>query len=68
MTVTVLIAWAALSVGIVIGAAWRSLCEKQLRSDTSLPEGSTMPPPLPVTRRSWDCQLDRADARRRPAC
>jgi hypothetical protein len=26
---TVLIAWGALSVGIVIGAMWRSICEKQ---------------------------------------
>ncbi|MFL6426948.1 MAG: hypothetical protein ACJ71S_01805 [Acidobacteriaceae bacterium] len=31
---TVLIAWASLSVGIVMGAMWRSLCEKQSRSDT----------------------------------
>ena len=28
---TVLIAWGALSVGIVIGAMWRSICEKQSR-------------------------------------
>jgi hypothetical protein len=28
---TVLIAWASLSVGIVLGAAWRALCEKQSR-------------------------------------
>lgn len=28
---TVLIAWASLSVGIVLGAAWRALCERQSR-------------------------------------
>jgi hypothetical protein len=28
---TILIAWASLSVGIVLGAAWRALCEKQSR-------------------------------------
>jgi hypothetical protein len=39
---TVLIAWASLSVGIVIGAAWRSLCEKQSSRDTSLWDGNMM--------------------------
>ena len=39
---TVLIAWASLSVGIVMGAAWRSLCEKQSRRHTSLVDGSMM--------------------------
>jgi hypothetical protein len=34
MTVmTVLIAWASLSVGIVIGAMWKSLCERQSLSN-----------------------------------
>jgi hypothetical protein len=28
---TILIAWGALSVGIVMGALWKSLCEKQYR-------------------------------------
>ncbi len=28
---TILIAWVSLSVGIVVGAAWRALCEKQSR-------------------------------------
>lgn len=37
---TVLIAWGSLSVGIVIGAMWRSLCEKQSRSKTNLHDGS----------------------------
>jgi hypothetical protein len=39
---TVLIAWASLGVGIVMGAAWRSLCEKQSRRNTSLVDGSMM--------------------------
>ncbi len=39
---TVLIAWASLAVGIVIGATWRSLCEKQSRRNTSLADGSMM--------------------------
>jgi hypothetical protein len=29
MTMTILIAWASLSVGAVIGAMWKSLCETQ---------------------------------------
>lgn len=29
---TVLIAWASLSVGIVMGAAWRALCERQSKT------------------------------------
>ncbi len=39
---TVLIAWTSLAIGIVIGAAWRSLCEKQSRRNTSLADGSMM--------------------------
>jgi hypothetical protein len=37
---TVLIAWGSLSVGIVIGAMWRSLCEKQSRGNTDIGDGS----------------------------
>ena len=37
---TVLIAWGSLSVGIVMGAVWRSLCEKQSSHDTNLYDGS----------------------------
>jgi hypothetical protein len=33
---TVLIAWASLSVGVVMGAMWRSLCEKQSRNNTDM--------------------------------
>jgi hypothetical protein len=37
---TVLIAWGSLSVGVVIGAMWRSLCEKQSRRNTDIGDGS----------------------------
>jgi hypothetical protein len=37
---TVLIAWGSLSVGIVMGAMWRSLCEKQSRSHPDIGDGS----------------------------
>ena len=37
---TVLIAWGALSVGIVMGAMWRSLFEKQSRSHPDIGDGS----------------------------
>src|ERR1700758_5165605 len=39
---TVLIAWTSLSVGIVMGALWRSLCETQSRSN--LDTGLTLQP------------------------
>lgn len=35
-SMTVLIAWGSLSVGIVMGAMWRSLCEKQSSRNTNL--------------------------------
>ena len=55
---TVLIAWASLSIGVVIGATWSALCEKQSRRHTSLADGSVM-----LHR------LDRVEAKRhRPAC
>ena len=37
---TVLIAWGSLSVGIVMGAMWRSLFEKQSRSHPDIADGS----------------------------
>ncbi|HEY2001460.1 MAG TPA: hypothetical protein VGG80_04020 [Acidobacteriaceae bacterium] len=37
---TILIAWGALSVGIVMGAMWRSLFEKQSRSHPDIGDGS----------------------------
>jgi hypothetical protein len=61
---TVLIAWVSLSVGIVMGAAWRSLCEKQSRRHTSLADGSMMLHQLNLEPRSWHRQLDRAEARK----
>ena len=53
---TILIAWVSLSVGIVVGATWRSLCEKQSRRNTSLADGS-----MALQR------LDGAEAKRRSA-
>lgn len=61
---TVLIAWTSLSVGIVMGAAWRSLCEKQSRRNTSLADGSIMLHRLNLEPRNWHSQLDREEAKR----
>jgi uncharacterized membrane-anchored protein YhcB (DUF1043 family) len=65
MTVmTILIAWASLSVGIVIGAVWKSLCEKQLRSDIDISAGS-----VASHRLNLDPQhLRHRPERQRPAC
>jgi hypothetical protein len=64
MTVmTILIAWASLSVGIVMGAMWRSLCEKQSRSNIEIPDSLTM------HRLSLEPQpLRHRQGRQRPAC
>ena len=62
---TVLIAWASLSVGIVMGAMWRSLCEKQSRSNTHIGDGSVNWHRLSPEPRSGQWQLDQAAARRR---
>ena len=65
---TVLIAWASLAVGIVIGATWRSLCEKQSRRNTSLADGSMTLHRLNAGLGNWRGQPDRAEARKqRPA-
>jgi hypothetical protein len=65
MTVmTILIAWASLSVGIVMGAMWRSLCEKQSRSNIPIPDDS-----LTMHRLSLESQpLRHRQGRQRPAC
>jgi hypothetical protein len=62
---TFLVAWVSLSVGIVVGAAWRSLCEKQSRRNINIADGSTMLERLHPEPRSWHRQLDRAEAKRR---
>ena len=36
---TVLIAWGALSIGVVIGAMWRSICEKQSKDIPKIGDG-----------------------------
>jgi hypothetical protein len=59
---TVLIAWTSLAVGIVIGAAWRSLCEKQSRRNTSLADGSMMLHRLNAEMVNWPRQ-PKAEAR-----
>lgn len=65
---TVLIAWASLAVGIVIGAAWRSLCEKQSRRNTSLADGGMMLHRLDAGAGNWHRQPDEMEARKqRPA-
>lgn len=62
---TFLVAWVSLSVGIVVGAAWRSLCEKQSRRNTNIADGSMMLERLHLKPRSWDPQINRAEAKRR---
>ena len=37
---TVLIAWGALSIGVVIGAMWRSICEHQSKDIPEIGNGS----------------------------
>jgi hypothetical protein len=59
---TVLIAWGSLSVGIVIGAMWRSLCEKQSRSGLGIEDGS-----LPLHRLTLE-PPSRYSEQHRPAC
>lgn len=39
---TFLIAWGSLSAGILMGAMWRSLCEKQSRNDTAVGDGTVI--------------------------
>ncbi len=55
---TVLIAWASLSVGIVMGAMWRSLCEKQSRSNTHIGDGSVNWHPLNLGPPSWQMRRE----------
>ena len=65
---TVLIAWGSLSVGIVLGAMWRSLCEKQSRHNTNIYDGSANLHRLNLGQQEWKTQRDQAPARRkRPA-
>lgn len=64
-SMTVLVAWASLSVGIVMGAMWRSLCEKQSRSNTDIGDGSVNLYRLTSESPEWNRQPD--TARRRSA-
>jgi hypothetical protein len=61
---TVLIAWGSLSVGIVIGAMWRSLCEKQSRGNTDVGDGSLILHRLTVEPQ----RQHRRAGQQRPAC
>jgi hypothetical protein len=53
---TVLIAWGSLSIGIVIGAMWRSLCEKQSRRNTNLYDGSANWHRLEMQPQEWQAE------------
>lgn len=65
MTVmTILIAWASLSVGIVIGAMWRSVCEKQSQSNIDIPADSIASHRLSLE----PLHLRHRQERQRPAC
>jgi hypothetical protein len=64
---TVLIAWASLSVGIVIGAMWRSLCEKQSRRNTGIEDGSVILHRLSAEPDRWQRQHSRVEGRERSA-
>jgi hypothetical protein len=62
---TILIAWLSLSVGIVMGAGWKALCEKQSRRHTNIADGSMMLHRLHLEPRSWHRPIDRAQAKQR---
>jgi hypothetical protein len=62
INMTVLIAWGSLSVGIVMGAMWRSLFEKQSRSHTDIGDGS-----VNFHRLTMEPQQHR-ERQQRPAC
>jgi hypothetical protein len=64
---TVLIAWGSLSVGIVMGAMWRSLCERQSRSKTDMLDGSLNLHRLSVSPDRWQRQHGRMESRHRSA-
>lgn len=65
---TFLIAWGSLSVGIVVGAVWRSLCEKQSRRSTNIYDGSVNWHRLGLTSQGWPAQHDRvAETQKRTA-
>jgi hypothetical protein len=65
---TVLIAWGSLSIGIVIGAMWRSLCEKQSRRYTNLYDGSVNLHRLDLQPQAWQVQhRPAAEAQKRTA-
>jgi hypothetical protein len=67
-TMTVLIAWGSLSVGIVLGAMWKSLCEKQSRHNTNIYDGSANLHRLNQEPQGWKMQRDQALAsQKRPA-
>jgi hypothetical protein len=53
---TVLIVWGSLSIGIVIGAMWRSLCEKQSRRVTNLYDGSANLHRLDLNPQEWQAE------------
>jgi hypothetical protein len=65
---TVLIAWGSLSVGIVMGAMWRSLCEKQSRHNTNIYDSSANLHRLNLEPQGWKAQRGQAPGRQqRPA-
>jgi hypothetical protein len=65
---TFLIAWGSLSVGIVMGAMWRSLSEKQSRHNTNIYDGSTNLHRLDLEAQAWKAQRGRVpDRQQRPA-
>lgn len=65
---TVLIAWGSLSVGIVIGAMWRSLCENQSgHNSTDIVDGSLNLQRFISKPDPWPSQHSRVEGRKRPA-
>jgi hypothetical protein len=56
---TVLIAWGSLSIGIVIGAMWTSLCEKQSRRHTDIYDGSVNWHRLDLQPQGWQAEHGR---------
>ncbi|HTF62580.1 MAG TPA: hypothetical protein VK638_07700 [Edaphobacter sp.] len=56
---TVLIAWGSLSIGIVIGAMWNSLCAKQSRRNTHIYDGSVNLHRLDPMPQAWQAEPGR---------
>jgi hypothetical protein len=67
MTITILIAWASLSIGIVMGAMWKSLCECESQRGSDVDDGNMKLPRLSSRPDRWQRPYTRVEARKRSA-